>query len=160
MKRNSFSGDFVIGLLLFCVFTGAMLMALVSGAGAYKDISAEMEAQYSERTCVSYITAKLRHFDSLGAISVGKIQGMDVIMLTEEENGTECITYIYYYDGYVRELYCEKDMDFDPEAGLSVISAEALSAEEPEDNLIKIECVSGGRSVSAYVALSSGREVS
>ena len=158
MKQNTFSVDFIIGLLLFCVFAGSMLMVLVSGAGAYNDIRNELEAQYSERTCVSYISAKIRHYDHKGAVFTDRLDGINAIMLHEEESGTEYITYIYCYDGYMRELYCEKDLGFNPESGLPVIAADSLSVSEEEDSLIKIECESKGRMARVYISLCSGKE--
>ncbi|MEA4815619.1 MAG: DUF4860 domain-containing protein [Lachnospiraceae bacterium] len=158
MKQNSLNSGFVMGLFLFFIFTGAMFMVLVFGAGAYNDIRNELESQYNERTCVSYICAKLRHYDSEGAVSIGENKGIETIMLAEEENGAEYITYIYYYEGYMRELYCEKSVEFDPDAGFSVIPAEGLSVKMAGDALIKIECKSGGRTAKAYVALYSEKE--
>ena len=50
-------------LVLFCVFAVAVLLVLLAGTGAYQDIADRMERQYEERTCLSYLDAKVRHYD-------------------------------------------------------------------------------------------------
>ena len=59
--------------LLFFLFACCMFLVLLSGAKLYKNVSGVMEEQFSVNTCVSYVTAKVRHYDTIDSVSVGKI---------------------------------------------------------------------------------------
>lgn len=156
MKERSHSIDIIVALLLFCLFTGAMLAVLLSGAGAYKDVNAEMEEQFGERTCVSYIAAKVRHYDSLDSVEITDFGGVDALSMKEEIEGATYITLLYYYEGYVKELFFEEGINLAPEDGLNVIAAEGLALEEAEPGLLRVECLAGGRSAELYLALRTG----
>ncbi|MDO4552017.1 MAG: DUF4860 domain-containing protein [Bacillota bacterium] len=155
MKGRAVNVEIVAGLILFCVFAGAMLLVLTSGAGAYKNVGDELEGQFGERTCVSYIAAKVRHYDSQAAVEIVDFNGMQALCLKEEIQGTPYVTLLYHYDGYVRELFFAQGAELLPEDGETIIAAEALELEEAEAGLLRVECVTEGRSAELYLALRS-----
>ena len=158
MKQRSYTIDVVIGLLLFCIFTASIFITLISGARAYKDISREMQEQYGERTCLSYIAAKIRHYDSLGSVYLTEFNGISALALEEQLDDADFVTYIYYYEGYVYELFAMKDMELAPEDGLEITQADAISFERVEDSLFRITCATDGNSVSLFIATRAQRE--
>ncbi len=137
-ERHSF--DVVFVLLLFLVFTAAVLMVLISGASAYKNISASVEEQFQERTCLNYISTKLRHYNSEGDIYITEIGGVPALALNESIDGESFVTYIYLYDGCVRELYMQENVGLPPDAGDEIIEAENIEFSMPADNIIRVEC--------------------
>ena len=159
MKKSHVSVELAAGLLLFCVFTVTMLFVLVSGAGAYQKISETMEEQYRERTCLSYIAAKIRHADSNGSVYTGTFGGGSALYLEEEEDGTVYVTVLYYYDGSVRELFTLKDTQLLPEDGFEILSADNLTFSEPADGLIRAVCTVDGRTSRVCVSVRSERLV-
>lgn len=152
MKR-SHSLDVVVGLLLFCVFAVSMLAVLLTGAKAYKRISLSMDEQYRERTCISYIAAKIRHYNVAGAVEADTLEDTSVLRFTEEFDGSRYITYIYYYDGYICELFTPEDVELPLSEGMPIIAADALTFTEESDGLIRIACEAEGRSAELFISV-------
>ncbi len=156
MGKKTYGVDIVAGLVLFCIFTTCMLFVLLSGAKSYKSISHSIEEQYAERTCLSYITAKIRHFDN-GGVYLTNFEGVNALALDEEIEGNIYTTLIYPYNGYICELFAAKDSGLLPEDGLSIIAADNLSFEQAENSLFHITCEADGRKADAFVTVRSER---
>ncbi|MDR1194551.1 MAG: DUF4860 domain-containing protein [Peptococcaceae bacterium] len=153
MRTNKHRVDVVFALALFCAFAASILMVLITGANVYRDVAATMEGNYEERTCLSYIGAKLRHFDSEGGVSVGRLGDTTALLLSERIDGAEFVTYIYYDDGYAKELFTEMGAELPPEAGLNIIPARSLEFEEVAEGLIRARCEGkSGNSADIYLA--------
>lgn len=151
MKNSrTYSVDTVFVLVLFCVFAATILFVLMSGANVYKDTATLMQARYEERTCLSYISAKIKHYDDEGSVYLTDFNGTPALALEEEIDGAEYNTLIYFYDGHVKELFCEKNAEFSIDSGIDIIEAQdlRLAMVDKESGLIKIKCTgkSGGSS--------------
>ena len=158
MKRYIHASDAVFALVLFCAFALSMLMVLTTGARAYQDIRDAVENHYSENTCIDYISTKIRHYDAADSVYIDVVGTTAVICLVEEMDAadTEYVTYIYYYDGYVRELFVEEGYEFDPEDGLSVLAVNRLVFDYLGPHLLYVNCTgTGGVSAEAYLSLRS-----
>ena len=86
-----------------------------------------METQYSERTCIQYLAAKnppLRR----GRYGLARklFDGMDALCLSENIGGDEYVTYIYYSNGNVMELFTEPSAGLSADAGQIVLPAAGL----------------------------------
>ena len=146
-KRNSYTVDTVFVLVLFVVFSITVLFVLMSGAGVYKDTQSVMQERYEERTALSYISAKINHFDSEDSIAITKKDGVQILALSQGD----FVTYIYCKDGFIKEMLVDKDQPFDADDGLEIIEASSLEFERI-DNLLKITCV-GESGTKAFVNL-------
>jgi hypothetical protein len=157
LRRYIHTADAVFALVLFGAFALAMLMVLMTGAQAYQGIKDTVENHYSEDTCLSYISMKVRHYDSAGgAVYIGDVGGVPALMLREEYDGVGYITAVYFHDGFVKELYADESFEFTPEAGLEILAVESLDVELTDDGLISVSCVgTGGGRASAYLSLRS-----
>lgn len=144
-KKHNMDGAFV--LLVFTVFAACILMVLLTGAGAFRRISARDGASYDRRVGISYLAAKVRHADTADGVFVGDFDGGrseegDTLFLTEKIDGELYDTRIYYYDGYVRELFAAADGDFSPADGEPVLPAESLTF-HLEDGLLSVQTTDG-----------------
>lgn len=139
-RRKNHSIDVVFALALFCTFAVSVLMVLMMGASSYKSVTAAMNSNYEDRTGAGYLAEKIRHFDSRGGIAAGKFDGNDALLLRQNVDGTEYITYIYYYDGYIRELLTENNSGMTAEAGEKVIEASGFTTEQTDSGLLKVTC--------------------
>ncbi len=137
-------------LLLFCCFVVGLMFCITAGAAGYKRMGSAMEAQYNERTCLDYIVAKARNGDRNGSPYIGELAGVPALVLEEEVAGEVYLTMIYYYEGYIMELYTAADSGLTAADGLTVIPAEGLEL-SADNNLISITCRVDGRSASASV---------
>lgn len=129
--------DTVAALAVFCVFVVSMLITLVFGGSVYKNIVRESKDGTDERTCLSYLWAKVKNGDEAGSIYPGDFNGLSALFLEKEYDQVMYQTVIYQYDDWVRELFFEKGLDFAPEDGMAVIQVDSLSFEQLDGGLIK-----------------------
>ena len=158
MGKRSRLLEVVPNFLLFFLFACCMFFVLISGAKSYKNVTAVMEEQFSVNTCISYITAKVRHYDSEGAVTTGKIGDTDALLFRETIQGEEYLTYLYCYDDNLMELFCSADMEMMPYDGQQIMKLDTLELSE-EDNMIHFSCEINGNLANASVYLQSGKEV-
>ena len=127
MKNKSLhSMDTVFVLILFAVFVITALFISSSGALAYKNAVDQMETRFNRQTCISYITAKLRANNESGKISIGELDGIEALCITDTFGDEEYVTYIYQYEGMVREMFCNAEISLDPITGSALTEAKAL----------------------------------
>lgn len=158
MKRGH-SLDVVMTLVLFCLFTGSVLMVLMLGVQSYQGVVQSMQESYEERTCLQYIATKIDHYSGIDAVQVGTFGDGSALELHQTIEDCDYITYIYSYQGKAMELFCEHDADLEPEAGFAIMDVVALDVVEVSDDLLQISCTGSGGSASIYVGLHNGEEV-
>lgn len=150
--------DIVFVLTLFCMFAASVLLVLLAGAGAYRNIAGQMEEQYTERTCLSYLDAKVRHYDCIDMVAVEPFGQENALVLYEEIGETRYKTVIYYADGYVRELFFEDGLEFQPGDGEIILPAQNLQVEWETESLLQIVCTGqDGLQEKLLVSLHSGK---
>ena len=142
--------DILFVLALFLVFTLSTLTLVLFGANIYQNTVNSMEDNYNARTVCSYISGKFRSNDSAGDISIGSIDGQPSLILNQEINDASYSTYIYEYDGYLRELFVSDSV---------TLGAEVLNAGNKLCPVYKFEvseCNEGLNPVKITVSLPDG----
>lgn len=136
MKRKEQSHmDGVFVLLVFGVFAACVLLVLLTGAGTYRRLTDRDVSSYNRRTCVQYVAARVRHGDAAGAVFLGDFSdalpvdgtGDGTLFLKETIDDESYYTRIYYYDGYIRELFTATDDEVSREDGEKILAARGLS---------------------------------
>ena len=156
MGKRSRLLEIAPNFLLFFLFACCMFFVLISGAKSYKNVTAVMEEQFSVNTCISYVTAKVRHYDSEGAVTVGKIDDTDALLFKEKIAGEEYLTYLYCYDGSLMELFCSADMEVLPIEGQQIMELDSLEL-SAEGDIIHFSCEINEKQADASVFLQSGK---
>ena len=156
-KIRNHSSEIIFTMILFFLFTFAILSVLISGVSVYKNTEEIMRSRYEERTAVAYVMTRLRQGDTNGMVSVISNEFVDsMIVITEDFMGADYRTYIYSYEGWIYELYTEAGMKFDPKAGTRIVESNSLKFEMKKSDLLYVECVSTvGTVSSAHVNLKS-----
>ena len=80
----------------------------------------------------------MRQSDAAGAVALGEIGGGQALVLTKEGESGLFRTYIYYYDGAVRELLARAEDAPQPELGQQITEAAGLSFEALKDGLWRV----------------------
>ena len=135
-SNNKIDGVFV--LMIFCIFAVSVFLVLMLSGSTYAnmtDISAEGQ---NERIALSYIRTKIRKSDTANAVYISDFNGMPSINLSENIGEREFVTRIYFYDGWLRELFHETGFDFELIDGVPLIKVNNISFEEVENGLIRI----------------------
>ncbi|MDD6156141.1 MAG: DUF4860 domain-containing protein [Lachnospiraceae bacterium] len=131
--------DMIFVLALFTIFAATAFLAVLIGARQYQTTADNMNYNYEVRTASSYLEEKIRQNDTVAGIAVTSMApGMDAIALYSSENGVDYTTYIYCYDGWLRELFVTQDSVYSPSSGQEILELSALSAEFAGEDLLKV----------------------
>ena len=118
-------------LTLFLLLAVLSVSVILAGSSVYEKISDNMNDNYDRRVSFSYLTTKIRQNDSDGNIYVEEKDGEQMLAIKENFWGDEYITYIYYYDGWIREIFLDvvngKTIDFELDWGDEIIKIEGFS---------------------------------
>ena len=137
--------DTVFVLLVFCVFAVSVFLVLILGGSTYRNMIDIAQEGQNERIVLSYIRTKTRHIDDNGGIMVGYFGGVPSLMLMEDLGGIAFVTRIYWYNGWVYELFHEYGIDFAPDEGVPLLRADSLSFTTLEGGMIRV--TTGGHSL-------------
>jgi len=136
MKRRPIQHqiDGLIALTSFGVFAVCVLAVLLTGANAYRRLTARDQAAYDRRVGIQYVAAQVRHADSKDNITVENFDGSDALVL---DAGEEYVTRIYCYDGYLMQLFSAASDPLGREDGEQVMAANGLDL-SLEDGLLTV----------------------
>jgi len=135
-KRHTIDVLFVI--TLFCVFALSVIAATAFGAKVYRNIVDDMDGNFNSRTSYTYLINKIHQSDAQGLVSVGAYEGLDALIISEEIDNIIYNTYLYYYDGSLRELFTRSGQSFDPAFGTELFKLESFEISDISDTLIKV----------------------
>ncbi len=128
--------DLLFVLALFTMFAATAFLVVLIGAKQYQITADNMDYNYEVRTTSSYLQEKLRQSDTGADIYVTTIDGTSVLAITEKGTETDYCTYIYCYDGHLRELFVRADATFDLSAGQSLLEVQDFSAKLQSKDLL------------------------
>ena len=155
MRRNTHSTQ-LLPVLLLALFLLLSTLTVVRSAAAYKKVL-DRSDRLTRSTALTYITEKIRHNDTAGSLRVGMIGDCQALVISQ---GDEIFydTYIYCYDGSLRELMIKRELTPAPSMGRSLLAMESLEL-ELEEGLLRIRCTDAdGSTWDRSVAL-RGQEV-
>ena len=133
--------DSLFTLSLLGVFAISALLVTVFGANTYEKIVSASRKTYESTTALSYVREKIRQNDAAGCISVERLEDTDVLSLKSSVNGRSYITYVYYQDGMLRELYQQEGYDLPLSAGQGILKVHGLSMEQVSDSLLRFTAI-------------------
>ena len=143
-EQKKHTVDVLFVITLFAVFAISVVVLTGIGARVYQNIVDEMQDNYSSRTSFSYIYNKIHQNDSEGNISIGSYGGTDALIISEEIDNITYCTYLYCYDGSLKELFTRADQSFDPSYGTDILPLDAFSLTAVTDTLYRFEITPEG----------------
>ena len=152
MTRGRHSFDTVFVLTLFCAFIATALLTVGIGCRIYKSTAASADAEYQLRTSLSYVSGRLHGGSSDGARLLS-LEGVTALELDENIDGADYVTYIYYSDGALRELFTEKDSGVSLSLGSEIVALSGFEFSQ-DGELLTIRAVADGgeaRKQSVYI---------
>jgi len=132
------SVDTIFVLIVFSIFAFSVLMVLMLGASVYRNINDISRDGVYEQTAMSYIWTKTKNFDNADSIKVGDFAGASALFIDEKLGGTEFRTSIYFYDGWLYELFNETALEFSPADGTRIVMIDDLSFKDIGNGLIQV----------------------
>lgn len=143
--------DGLLALLLFAVFAACILAVLLTGARAYRRLTQRDQAAYDSRTCVQYIATRIRQSDTENGMEIAPFGEVEALILREKSG---YITRVYWYDGYLMELYSSPEARLSPVDGTKLLAAEKVSF-SLENGLLQAQITSGGQDSTLCLSLRS-----
>ena len=151
-REKHFIVDILFVLALFGVFTVSALMLVTIGAKVYQQTVNDMSSNYETRTSVAYVSEKLRQHDAVLAsdsgaentVRLSDLSGCPALLLKQETAGRIYFTYLYFYEGHLKELLIDSGTQLGnsaPAAGQNIMELSGFSIEQPKDNLFCVTLV-------------------
>ena len=135
-RANKIDSVFVVAV--FTVFAVTAFLLILIGAKQYKYTANAMDLNYESRTISSYLIEKVRQNDSSNAITICELEGTPALALKDIENDVTYVTYIYYYDGALREIMVTSESVFSLASGQNIILTAGFLPEFLDKDLLKI----------------------
>ena len=153
--KTAHSVGSLAALLLFAVFAVCVLSVLLTGAGIYRRLTERDQMAFDSRTAVRYVTTRVRQADRAEGLSLRQFEGLDALVLPEQIDGDCYETWIYCYDGQLRELLIRSGTPAQPEDGGEVLALEELSARWDDAHagrlLVELETERGREQLTLYL---------
>ena len=106
-KPTRHSIDTLFTFLLLLSFLLFSLLVAGTGSIVYQNGTDSLNKNYTSRMALSYLAEKLRQHDHTDGVNVRELDDIPSLVLYEEQNGTHYCTYLYFYDGALRELFTQ-----------------------------------------------------
>lgn len=130
-------------MLLFLVFVMSALFTVLIGSRVYENINVRSDKNYTGNTAISYIANKVRQGDRADMVEVKEIEGTQVLEMKQMVGDSEYVTWIYWLDGSIRELFTDTTSGLGLSDGLEILECEGLSLSK-EGQLLTIETLGEG----------------
>ena len=128
--------DFLFTIALFCAFAATSLIVVIIGANVYQGTVRGMNENYALRTSLSYVSQKGRQNDGAGEIHIGTLDGVPALVLEQPFDSGSYQTWIYYDDGWLRELFTRADADAAPADGQPIVQLAGFEMEQDQNGML------------------------
>lgn len=148
--------DLLFPVALFFVFALSALTVIMLATHVYQKTTEESTLNYTAQTSLSYIREKIHQADAAGQIGLTQLEDCQALALTQTQGDATYVTYIYAWDGSLRELFVREGTAISPEDGRELLPISSFSIEKLGDRLYRFSCqASDGETSDAVVALHS-----
>lgn len=134
-SRNRHVIDLVFPIALFFVFAVSALSVLILAADLYASTTDQLSVNDENRTALSYIAEKMRQNDVSDGIRVTSIDGVDCLAMSAVYNEVPCTTYIYEYEGMLKELFVNDGVTVSLKNGKDIMELSFLSIVQLNEHL-------------------------
>ena len=132
MKEQKHSIEVVFTMVTFLVYAMVLLMFVSLGATVYRSVTQQMELHQTQRTAENYLREKVRQNDRAGDVSIGEIEGVPALQISQTVGGKEYVTYIFTEGGSLKELLVSAEKKAKMSDGTVLLSMEAVSFTEEQ----------------------------
>ena len=132
MKEQKHSIEVVFTMVTFLVYAMVLLMFVSLGATVYRSVTQQMELHQTQRTAENYLREKVRQNDRAGDVSIGEIEGVPALQISQTVGGKEYVTYIFAERGSLKELLVSAEKKAKMSDGTVLLSMEEVSFAEEQ----------------------------
>ena len=113
-------------------------MVILLATGIYKSTTHASSLSNTSATALAYITEKIHQNDRNGCIDLGIWDNCPALVITHDGELTGYATYIYFYEGQLKELFINNQISADATAGSTILRLSDMQLTEVSDNLLQI----------------------
>ncbi len=138
-KRMSISDIFPVAL--FLIFTFSVMFFVIISVQLYRSIVRHSGSEEDTDIAARYMVEKIRSHDELGNITVTDYMGHEAIRLDKMVKDQPYVTYIYVYNGSLRELYVEESelSNCSEDSGTEILEIKDMNIEKISEDLLKFD---------------------
>ena len=152
MKKHRIHALFPI--LLFLIVTLFALFLIVLSAKIYKNTTENSHLNHQARIALSYVSEKLHQQEDC-PVTLSSYDGIDALMITQTYGESRYDTYVYYYDGAIRELFIKENTKASLSDGKPILEVLDFSMEQITEDLFYYTCTdSKNQNADSYVSIS------
>ncbi len=157
VKQQKHIIDILFVLTLFGLFALSAIFLISVGSNVYRKTVDHMNENFDTRTSLAYITEKIRQSDKEASISIGDLEGTDAIIIATQAGDANYNTYLYEYDGFLKELMVREDITLGPEAGQNILAVSDFSVTPVNEHLINCQIsVNSRQSYDLLISIHTG----
>lgn len=146
--------DMLFPIALFFVLAVSSLFMVIPAANVYRKSVFREECNYESRTCLSYVTEKIRRSDEKGGVEAGTFDGCPCLILRQTFGERPYVTYLYSYEGKLCELFIQEGIPMHAADGQKILEVHDFNITEQEKGIFKISCSDGsGKESVTYAAV-------
>ena len=135
MKKNASKITDLLALTVFAAFAVCLLIVLLFGAQLYQNLVQRGEESFRQRTATQYLRTRVQQAEH---ISLSDFQGCEALAIREEIDGISYVTRVYFYEGFLRELFSAESAALAPGDGEKIMPAESLDFQIADDLLTAV----------------------
>ncbi len=139
-RQTSHMIDFLFPLALFFCFAVSAIVLILMATGIYRSTTESSARNHVGRTALAYVSEKLHQGDADGDVFIGALGEEPALVLRRQSDGGTYCTYIYEYEGALRELFLKEGAEVPPENGSVIAEIKAFSMEKISDGLFSFVC--------------------
>jgi hypothetical protein len=148
--------DVIFMITVFGVFMLSALFVVLFGAKIYKRTAHDMSVNFSSRTSLAYVTEKLHQHDRKNGVEIIEDEDGPILKLRQYVNSDEYCTYLYEFNGQLKELTVRGDVDLVKSAGKDILKLKAFESTRVSDSLYRFNLEDDeGNKTEFYVSLYS-----
>ena len=128
LKRDRSIVDIIFMITVFGVFMLSALFVVLFGAKIYKKTAHDRSVNFSSRTSLAYVTEKLHQHDRKNGVTIAEDADGPILKLSQFINSDEYCTYLYEYEGNLKELTVRGDVGLVKSAGMNILKLNSITS--------------------------------
>lgn len=149
--------DVLFVLALFGIFALSAIFLITIGADIYGKTMNNMERNFDARTALAYITEKVRQSDLENQIDLGELDGCPALIISSGTEQNQYKTYLYEYQGTLKELMMKQDVLLSPSAGQDILAVSDFTLTFVNSHLVNCRItIDDEQSYDLFISVHSG----
>ena len=132
--------DFLFPLTLFLMFASLAVIIILLATNIYRETNQNSYYNDNARLSLTYVTEKIHQNNAEGRIQLTSMENLDVLSISHSGEQDLYYTYIYYKDGYIKELFIKAGTIPNFDFGRKIAPVSSFSIKEMTPQLLSFLC--------------------